>query len=119
VIGGAPAAAVVFSREVEKRTGADPRVRELEAEMAAAGGHEKARLRARLREVTRAVHSEKLGQVADEYDGVHSVERARRVGSVHEIIPAARLRPHLIEAVEKGIAKERARIGATASTVSS
>jgi acetyl-CoA carboxylase carboxyltransferase component len=118
VIGGAPAAAVVFSREVEKRTAADPRVRELEAEMAAAGGHEKARLRARLREVTRAVHSEKLGQVADEYDGVHSVERARRVGSVHEIIPAARLRPHLIEAVEKGIAKELERIGATAPTLS-
>ena len=112
VIGGAPAAAVVFSREVEKRTAADPRVKELEAEVAAASGHEKARLRARLREVTRAVHSEKLGQVADEYDAVHSVERARRVGSVHEIIPASRLRPHLIEAVEKGIAKELERVAA-------
>jgi hypothetical protein len=107
VIGGAPAAAVVFSREVEKRTAADPRVKELEAALSVATGHEKARLRARLREVSRAVHSEKLGQVADEYDGVHSVERARRVGSVHEIIPAARLRPHLIEAVEKGLARER------------
>ena len=31
VIGGAPAAAVVFSREVDKRTAADPRVTELEA----------------------------------------------------------------------------------------
>jgi hypothetical protein len=40
---------------------------------------------------------------------VHSVERARRVGSVHEIIPAARLRPHLIEAVEQGIQKEKER----------
>ena len=114
VIGGAPAAAVVFSREVEKRAAADPRVAELEAEVAAASGHEKARLRARLREVTRAVHSEKLGQVADEYDAVHSVERARRVGSVHEIIPASRLRPHLIEAVEKGIAKELERVEALA-----
>jgi hypothetical protein len=36
---------------------------------------------------------------------VHSVERACRVGSVDEIIPAARLRPHLIEAVEEGIAR--------------
>jgi acetyl-CoA carboxylase carboxyltransferase component len=116
VIGGAPAAAVVFSREVEKRAAADARVRELEAEVAAASGHEKARLRARLREVTRAVHSEKLGQVADEYDAVHSVERARRVGSVHEIIPASRLRPHLIEAVEKGIAKELERVAALAKT---
>ena len=115
VIGGAPAAAVVFSREVDKRAAADPRVKELEAEVAAASGHEKARLRARLREVTRAVHSEKLGQVADEYDAVHSVERARRVGSVHEIIPASRLRPHLVDAVEKGIAKELERIGALAA----
>jgi acetyl/propionyl-CoA carboxylase alpha subunit/acetyl-CoA carboxylase carboxyltransferase component len=110
VIGGAPAAAVVFSREVDKRAAADPRVKELEAEVAAASGHEKARLRARLREVTRAVHSEKLGQVADEYDAVHSVDRARRVGSVHEIIPASSLRPHLVQAVEKGIAKELARV---------
>ncbi|HUL79056.1 MAG TPA: carboxyl transferase domain-containing protein [Vicinamibacteria bacterium] len=110
VIGGAPAAAVVFSREVDTRTAADPRVQEVEAALASATGHEKVRLRARLREVTRAVQSEKLGQVADEYDAVHSVERARRVGSVHEIIPASRLRPHLIEAVEKGIARERERV---------
>ena len=107
VIGGAPAAAVVFSREVDKRTAADPRVAELEARVKAAGGPEKARLRAALRDVVRAVQSEKLGEVADEYDGVHSVERARRVGSVHEIIPAARLRPHLVLAIEEGIEKER------------
>ena len=31
VLGGAPAAAVVFTREVNKRTASDPRVRELEA----------------------------------------------------------------------------------------
>ena len=34
VIGGAPAAAVVFSGEVNKRTAADPRVRELDARLA-------------------------------------------------------------------------------------
>ena len=109
VIGGAPAAAVVFSREVEKRTASDPRVQQLEAAATAASGPEKARLRAALREMMRAVQSEKLGQVADEYDAVHSVERARRVGSVHEIIPASRLRPHLIEAVEQGIARQQGR----------
>jgi len=31
---------------------------------------------------------------------------------VHEIIPASRLRPHLIEAIEKGIAKELERVAA-------
>jgi acetyl-CoA carboxylase carboxyltransferase component len=112
VIGGAPAAAVVFSREVEKRTAGDPRVVALEAEVAAAPGHEKSRLRERRRELVRAVQSEKLGEVAEEYDAIHSVERARRVGSVHEIIPAARLRPHLVAAIENGIAKELARSGA-------
>jgi hypothetical protein len=78
------------------------------AASAPATGSEKARLRARLREVVRAVHSEKLGQVAAEYDAVHSVERAQRVGSVDEIIPAARLRPHFVAAIEKGIARQDA-----------
>jgi acetyl/propionyl-CoA carboxylase alpha subunit/acetyl-CoA carboxylase carboxyltransferase component len=112
VIGGAPAAAVVFSREVDKRAAADPRVVELEAAVAAASGPEKARLRARLAQTLRAVHSEKLGQVADEYDKIHSVERAQRVGSVHRIIPASRLRGDLVEAVERGIARELERVGA-------
>jgi hypothetical protein len=49
------------------------------------------------------VHSEKLGQVADEFDNVHSIERARDVGSVHTIVPAARLRPYLIDAVQRGM----------------
>ena len=50
------------------------------------------------------MRSDKLGEVAAEFDGVHTVERALRVGSIDAIIPAARLRPHLIEAVERGIA---------------
>ena len=37
VIGGAPAAAVVFTREVDKRTAADPRVRDLEATLGSRG----------------------------------------------------------------------------------
>jgi hypothetical protein len=31
------------------------------------------------------------------------------VGSVHQIIDAARIRPYLIDAVERGIARELAR----------
>jgi hypothetical protein len=53
------------------------------------------------------VRSEKLGEVAAEFDRVHSVERALRTGSIDAIIPAARLRPHLIEAVERGIGRTR------------
>ena len=103
VIGGAPAAAVVFAREVDKRTAADPRVRELESEIASADPVEQAHLRAQLATLRSAVRSEKLGEVAAEFEAVHDIERARRVGSVHAIIPAAELRPRLIAAVERGM----------------
>jgi acetyl-CoA carboxylase carboxyltransferase component len=103
VIGGAPAAAVVFSREVDKRVAHDPRVTALEQEIAAADVAEKSRLRTRLNDLVRAVHSEKLGEVADEFDAVHDVHRARAVGSVHEIVAPSRLRPRLVEAIEQGM----------------
>jgi acetyl-CoA carboxylase carboxyltransferase component len=106
VIGGAPAAAVVFAREVDKRTRRDPRIAELEREIADPERTDKAALRARLEEMMEAVRSEKLGEVAEEFDGIHSVQRALRMGSVHCILPAAELRPYLIDAVERGMAKE-------------
>jgi acetyl-CoA carboxylase carboxyltransferase component len=109
VIGGAPAAAVVFTRDVDQRTAADPRVRELEAALEATTGSdgdvEAAHLRVRLDDVRAAVRSEKLGEVAAEFEAVHDIERARRVGSVHGIVPAAELRPRLIAAVERGMAR--------------
>jgi acetyl-CoA carboxylase carboxyltransferase component len=103
VIGGAPAAATVFARDISKRTDADPRVVELEARLDAADDDERARLRAELAELRATVRSEKLGEVAGEFDDVHSVERALRVGSIDAIIPADRLRPRVIEAVERGM----------------
>ncbi|HZD69324.1 MAG TPA: carboxyl transferase domain-containing protein [Actinomycetes bacterium] len=103
VIGGAPAAAVVFSRDVDARTADDPRVRALQAELSAAAPAEQAGLRARLQELTGEVRSEKLGEVADEFDRIHSVQRAQQVGSVDRIIPVERMRPYLIDAVERGM----------------
>jgi hypothetical protein len=103
VIGGAPAAAVVFTREVDKRTGADPRVRELEDAVRSADAGDQGRLRAELLTVRATVRSEKLGEVAAEFEGIHDIERARQVGSVHAIVPAAELRPQLIAAVERGM----------------
>jgi acetyl-CoA carboxylase carboxyltransferase component len=108
VIGGAPAAAVVFAREVDTRTDDDPRVKDLEAEVEAASGVRRAELRARLTELRRSVRAEKLGAVADEFDAVHSVQRAREMGAVHRILPPAQLRPYLIDAVERGMARHRA-----------
>jgi len=111
VIGGAPAAAVVFAGEVAKRTARDERVVELTAAAEAATGADRAHLRTRLDELTAQVRSEKLGELAGEFDTIHSVERAREVGSVTDIIPAARLRPELVAAVERGIQRELERVG--------
>ncbi|GIJ29611.1 fused acetyl/propionyl-CoA carboxylase subuit alpha/methylmalonyl-CoA decarboxylase subunit alpha [Micromonospora qiuiae] len=100
VLGGAPAAAVVFSGEVKARTAADPRVRELEARVAAASGADRASLTAELDELRSSVHAEKLGEVATEFDRVHNIQRAVEVGSVDAVIRAADLRPRIIEAIE-------------------
>ncbi|MGH3411056.1 MAG: carboxyl transferase domain-containing protein, partial [Streptosporangiaceae bacterium] len=110
VIGGAPAAAAVFSGEVNRRTRADRRVAELEARLAETGGTERAEaagaqraeLTARLAEVRAAVRAEKLSEVATEFDTVHSVHRAVQVGSVDAVISAAELRPRIIEAISAG-----------------
>jgi hypothetical protein len=104
VLGGAPAAAVVFSGEVNNRTATDPRVTELQARVAETSGAERAALGARLAEVQSSVRAEKLGEVAAEFDRVHSIERAVKVGSVDAIISAAELRPRIIEAIERGSA---------------
>jgi acetyl/propionyl-CoA carboxylase alpha subunit/acetyl-CoA carboxylase carboxyltransferase component len=100
VIGGAPAAAVVFAGEVEKRVSADPRVRDVDARVADATGADRSRLVVELAALRAAVRPEKIGEVAAEFDGVHDIHRAVRVGSVDEVIPAARLRPRVIEAIE-------------------
>jgi len=110
VIGGAPAAAVVFAGEVEARTRKDPRLQALTEALNHAmtknDGVEKNRLRAQWNELFKVVHSEKLGELAEEFDHVHSVHRALEVGALNHILPPANLRPYLIHAVEAGIAKE-------------
>jgi acetyl-CoA carboxylase carboxyltransferase component len=109
VIGGSAAAAVVFAGEVGARTQADPRVATVAAQVAEATGDERAALRTTLAETTDAVRLEMLGAVGAEFDAIHSVERALEVGSVHRIIPAAEIRPALIDAVERGIQRTLAR----------
>jgi acetyl-CoA carboxylase carboxyltransferase component len=103
VIGGAPAAAVVFAGEVDRRTAADPRVRDLEAQIGEVNGVERARLVTELAEVRASVRAEKLGEVAAEFDRVHDIHRAVDVGSVDAVIPATELRPQIIAAIERGL----------------
>ena len=110
VIGGVPAAAVVFARDVDSRTKADPRVKSLQEQLAKTDGAQKAALQAQLNEVTAVVHSEKVGEIANEFDNIHSVERAKRIGSIDYVIPAFTIRPYIIEALGRGIERERRRI---------
>ncbi|WP_433472155.1 carboxyl transferase domain-containing protein [Spirillospora sp. CA-142024] len=100
VLGGAPAAAAVFAGDVNARTAADPRVRDLEARVAAVPGPDRAALIAELEELRASVRTEKLGEVAAEFDRVHDIRRAVEVGSVDAVIPPAELRPRIIEAIE-------------------
>jgi len=107
VIGGAPAAAVVFAGEVEARARKDARLQALSQAMAEAEGAEKGRLRNQWDELFKIVHSEKLGEMAAEFDRVHCVQRALEVGALNCIIPPATLRPYLIDAVKRGMAAEQ------------
>ena len=112
VIGGAPAAAVVFARDVDVRTRSDPRIAELDERIAAAEGAERSRLGAERDTAWAAVRSEKLGELAAEFDAIHSVARAVEVGSVDRIVPASALRADLIDTIERGV--RRAEEGAAA-----
>jgi acetyl-CoA carboxylase carboxyltransferase component len=102
VIGGAPAAAVVFAGEVDTRTNTDPRVRDLQKALRGAGEAERATIAAQLREVRVAVRAEKLGEVAAEFDRIHSIQRAVEVGSVDAVIAPHEVRPRIIAVLEQG-----------------
>ena len=110
VIGGAPAAAVVFAGEVDTRTRKDERLQSLDAEMLRADPAAKGRLRNQWNELYKIVYSEKLGEMANEFDRVHSVHRALKVGALNHIVGPANLRPFLINSVEQGIRREEEKI---------
>jgi acetyl-CoA carboxylase carboxyltransferase component len=103
VIGGAPAAAVVFARDVERAAAADERITALDQLIETAEGTARQRLRAERAKLWTEVLAQQRGAFADRFDQVHSVERAVRVGSVSRIIKAQDMRAFLIEAVQRGI----------------
>ncbi len=104
VLGGAPAAAVVFSGEVDKRAAASPQVRELESRIAGASDRERATLLVELADLRASLRAEKISEVAAEFDGIHNIHRAVEVGSVDAVIEASRLRPEVIAVIERGLA---------------
>ena len=106
VLGGAPAAAVVFAGDVATRAAADPRVAALEDRLRSAEPAERARLQAELADVRAAVRAEKITEVAAEFDGVHNIHRAVEVGSVDRVISPTRLRPEIIETIQAWQSRE-------------
>jgi acetyl-CoA carboxylase carboxyltransferase component len=89
VIGGVPAAAVVFAREVDARIKSDPRVKELQQHVVQVDETRKTALQGKLNGIFTLVRSEKVGEVASEFDHIHTVERAQRVGSIDYVIQPA------------------------------
>ena len=94
VIGGGPAAAVVFAREARARAAREPRIVELrrQAQAFARAPRPATRYDAAYQEVL----LEKQAELAAEFDAIHTVERAREVGSLESIIEPEAIRPYLI-----------------------
>ena len=99
VIGGAPASAVVFPGVVRKHTWADPRVAAAQARLANADGVSQKEFD----DLVQQVHAEKQASLAQQFDSIHSVERARKVGSIDEIISVRQLRPYLANCIERAL----------------
>ncbi len=101
VIGGGPAAAVVFPGLVRRRADEDPEV------VAARRAFESARLSQRnaaagaYERVLREARARAQATVAREFDAIHSVDRAMRVGSLDAVISPKQLRPALIERIRR------------------
>jgi acetyl/propionyl-CoA carboxylase alpha subunit/acetyl-CoA carboxylase carboxyltransferase component len=96
VIGGGPAASVVFPREVRVRVSKDPRIASLREKLISNPTHAD---RAAFERLRRDITLEKRAEIAAEFDSIHSVQRAKEVGSLEDIIPANLIRPTLISAI--------------------
>ena len=98
MIGGAHAPAVVFPRQVRKAVYSDPRVLEAQKKLRKNGITQ-----AEVDELIYEVHAEKQKETADRFNSIHSVERAKRVGSIDEIISIADLRRYIVDFIGKRI----------------
>ena len=103
VIGGAPAAQVVFPRLVRKRTMARDDVKSALQALESASAEDTLMLREKFEEVFRTAEAAVQAEVAREFDAVHSVERAKDVGSLNAILTPDELRPFLCERVRGAV----------------
>ncbi|MBF0205970.1 MAG: ATP-grasp domain-containing protein [Oligoflexia bacterium] len=102
VIGGGAAAAVVFPSLVNEKTYNDPRMIEARRQLKQDPNFTDRDYD----EIYKEVHRHYQMVVAQNFDQIHSVERAQRVGSVQDIISPRDLRSYLIKAIEDGSVQE-------------
>ncbi|MEW5816195.1 MAG: carboxyl transferase domain-containing protein, partial [Spirochaetota bacterium] len=95
VIGGAPAAAVVFPSLVLKETYADKRIEEAQKKLKIDPEFSQKDFDA----LWQTVHTEKQSELAQRFDRIHSVQRAKQVGSIDAVISIQELRPHIIKKI--------------------
>ena len=103
VIGGAPAAHVVFPREVRKRTLARQDVKAARQALEDASPEDTLRQRENFEEVFRAAEAAVQAELARAFDAYHSVERAQKVGSLSTILQATELRTFLCARVQQSV----------------
>jgi acetyl-CoA carboxylase carboxyltransferase component len=84
---------------VLKDTNRDPRIEEAREKL----GSARAFYQKDFDELFQKVYAEKQNALAQKFDRTHSVERAREVGSIDDIIALKDLRPYLIARVAEGI----------------
>lgn len=103
VIGGAPAAAVVFPKKVRQLTLADKRIQKLQDKMETASVAKRRSLQAQYEELYKEVYTEKQGEVAEEFENIHTVARAKAVGSLNDILKPENLRAYLIDSLREAM----------------
>lgn len=98
VIGGAPAAAVVFPKAVSKEVYKDERILQKQNEL------NKGKCTPReYQNFFNGIYNDKQKELADKFDNIHSVKRATEVGSIDDIINVAELRPYVIKEIKEGM----------------
>jgi acetyl/propionyl-CoA carboxylase alpha subunit/acetyl-CoA carboxylase carboxyltransferase component len=99
VIGGAPAAAVVFPGVVRQRAEKDPEVVRLKESLKQGDASARALALVQYQQAFREALGRAQTAVAKEFDSIHTVQRARDVGSLSGIIAPSELRQQLVARV--------------------
>ncbi|MBU1538071.1 hypothetical protein KKF84_22355 [Myxococcota bacterium] len=96
VIGGSAAASVVFNSAISRKIEQDPGILGIREELKTAAGRQRMSLEARLSERLSALRTTLSLETAEQFDRIHSVERAAKVGSLKSVIEPSQLRPYII-----------------------